>query len=63
MIDVNIKIIMTMKLKFDNVCDSWEIGTVSNDIHLESLFLGKVVTILVTFHISKLKTIIMNKRI
>ena len=63
MMNVNIKIIMTMTLKFDNVCDNWGIGTVSNDIHLKSIYLGKVVNILVTFHISKLKTIIMNKRI
>lgn len=63
MMNVNINIIMTMKLKFDNVCDNWEIGTVSNDIHLKSIYLGKVVNILVTFHISKFTINIMNKSI
>lgn len=63
MMNVNIKIIMTMTLKFDNVCDNWEIGTVSNDIHLKFIYLGKVVNILVTFHISKFTINIMNKSI
>lgn len=63
MMNVNINIIMTMKLKFDNVCDNWEIGTVSNDIPLKSIYLGKLVNILVTFHISKFTINIMNKSI